>query len=62
MGVGRLFESVDPDNHVVFQQEYGVALEHANQPIVTCEFPVPQDLSPDGRPGWLFRVTGFFHS
>jgi hypothetical protein len=60
MGVGRLFESIDPDNNVVFAQEYGAALEHANQPIVTCEFPVPPEVSPDGRAGWLFRVTGFF--
>ena len=25
----------------MFQQEYGAVLEHANQPIVTCDFPVP---------------------
>ena len=50
-----------PTGEVVFQDEYGVALEHANQPIVTCDFPVPPDRSPDGSSNWLFRVTGFFH-
>lgn len=41
---------------------YGSALEHANQPIVRCDFPIPPDVSPDGTSDWLFRVTGFFHS
>src|ERR671938_1224246 len=49
MGVGRLFQGIYlPTGEVVFQDEYGVALEHANQPIVTCDFPVPPDRSPDG--------------
>ena len=62
MGVGRLFQGIYvPTGEVVFQDEYGVALEHANQPIVTCDFPVPPDQSPDGTANWLFRVTGFFH-
>src|SRR5919202_119109 len=62
MGVGRLFQGIYvPTGEVVFQDEYGVALEHANQPIVTCDFPVPPDRSPDGTSNWLFRVTGFFH-
>jgi hypothetical protein len=39
-----------------------VALEHANQSVVTCEFPVPPELSPDGTTNWIFRVTGFFRS
>ena len=61
MGVGRLYQSIyAPTGEVVFQEEYGVALEHANQQTVTCEFPVPPDLSPDGTTNWLFRVTGFF--
>jgi hypothetical protein len=61
MGVGRLFESVyAPTGQVVFSQEYGSALEHANQPITTCEFPVPPAFSPDGTANWIFRVTGFF--
>src|SRR5918912_575808 len=61
MGVGRLFQGIYlPTGEVVFQDEYGVALEHANQPIVTCDFPVPPDRSPDGTSDWLFRVTGFF--
>jgi hypothetical protein len=63
MGVGRLFESVyAPTGEVVFSQEYGTALEHANQPVVTCEFPVPPEVSPDGTTDWIFRVTGFFRS
>src|SRR3954470_21670821 len=61
MGVGRLFQSIyTPTGDVVFEQEYGTALEHANQPIVTCDFPVPPEFSPDGTNNWLFRVTGFF--
>jgi hypothetical protein len=63
MGVGRLFEAVyAPTGEVVDQQEHGAALEHANQPVVTCEFPVPPELSPDGTTNWIFRVTGFFRS
>lgn len=63
MGVGRLFEGVNTrTGEVVVFGDYGDALEHANQPIVTCEFPVPPDQSPDGTSDWLFRVTGFFHS
>jgi hypothetical protein len=63
MGVGRLFEGVYvPTGEVVFTDEYGTALEHANQPIVTCEFPIPPEVSPDGTANWIFRVTGFFHS
>ena len=62
MGDGRLFESVyAPTGQVVDSQEYGQALEHANQPITTCEFPVPPEFSPDGTSDWIFRVTGFFH-
>ena len=61
MGVGRLFQGIYlPTGEVVFEDEYGVALEHANQPIVTCDFPVPPEISPDGTSNWLFRVTGFF--
>jgi hypothetical protein len=61
MGVGRLFQGIYvPTGEVVFEDEYGVALEHANQPIVTCDFPIPPDVSPDGTANWLFRVTGFF--
>jgi hypothetical protein len=61
MGVGRLYQSVYvPTGEVTYQEEYGTALEHANQPIVTCDFPVPPDVSPDGTADWLFRVTGFF--
>jgi hypothetical protein len=61
MGVGRLFQAIYlPTREVAFQQEYGVALEHANQPTVTCDFPVPPDQSLDGTANWLFRVTGFF--
>jgi hypothetical protein len=63
MGVGRLFEGVyAPTGEVVFSDEYGTALEHANQPIVTCEFPIPPEFSPDGTANWIFRVTGFFRS
>ena len=61
MGVGRLFQGVyAPTGKVVFSDEYGVALEHANQPIVTCDFPVSPESSPDGTANWIFRVTGFF--
>jgi hypothetical protein len=61
MGVGRLFQGIYvPTGEVVFEDEYGAALEHANGPIVTCDFPVPPDRSPDGTTNWLFRVTGFF--
>src|SRR5262249_935159 len=62
MGVGRLFQGINiVTGEVAFQQEYGSALEHANHPIVTCDFPVPTDRSPDGTANWIFRVTGFFH-
>ena len=62
MGVGRLFQSIyAPTGEVVFEQEYGSALEHANQPVATCDFPVPPEFSPDGTTNWIFRVTGFFH-
>jgi hypothetical protein len=61
MGVGRLFQSIyAPTGEVVFQQEYGSALAHANQPVSTCDFPVPPEFSPDGTTNWIFRVTGFF--
>jgi hypothetical protein len=61
MGVGRLFQVIYlPTGEVVSQDEYGVALEHANQPIATCDFPIPPEFSPDGTGNWLFRVTGFF--
>ncbi|MGW5239327.1 hypothetical protein ACWEOW_10380 [Monashia sp. NPDC004114] len=61
MGVGRLFEGVNTaTGEIAFADEYGVALEHANQPITTCEFPIPPALSPDGTANWVFRVTGFF--
>ena len=60
VGVGRLFQSVyAPTGEVVSSEEYGVALEHANQPIFTCNFPVPPEFSPDGTADWIFRVTGF---
>jgi hypothetical protein len=62
MGVGRLFQTIYvPTGEVVSEQEYGSALEHANQPVVTCDFPIPPEFSPDGTTNWLFRVTGFFH-
>jgi hypothetical protein len=61
MGVGRLFQLIyEPTGEVVSEQEYGSALEHANQPVVTCDFPVPPEASPDGTANWIFRVTGFF--
>ena len=61
MGVGRLFQWIYlPTGEVAFQDEYGTALEHANQQIATCEFPIPPEVSPDGTTNWLFRVTGFF--
>jgi hypothetical protein len=63
MGVGRLFQVVYvPTGEVVFEQEYGSALEHANQPVVTCDFPVSPEVSPDGTANWIFRVTGFFRA
>jgi hypothetical protein len=61
MGVGRRFQWIYiPTGEIVFQDDYGVALDHANQPNVTCDFPIPPDVSPDGTTNWLFRVTGFF--
>jgi hypothetical protein len=63
MGVGRLFEAVNTrTGEITVFGSYGQALDHANQPIVTCDFPVPADVSPDGTADWLFQVTGFFHS
>jgi hypothetical protein len=63
MGVGRLFQAVNTQTgETIVFGSYGNALEHANQPIVTCDFPIPPDVSPDGSADWLFRVTGFFHS
>jgi len=63
MGVGRLFQAVNTrTGQTMVVGSYGSALEHANQPIVTCDFPIPADASPDGTSDWLFRVTGFFHS
>jgi hypothetical protein len=63
MGVGRLFEGVNTrTGEVVVFGSYGEALDHANQPVVTCDFPVPPDVSPDGTSDWVFQVTGFFHS
>ena len=63
MCVGRLFEAVNTrTGETIVFGSYGCALEHANQPIVTCDFPVPPDVSPDGTSDWLFRVTGFFRS
>jgi hypothetical protein len=62
MGVGRLFQGINVvTGEIAFQDEYGTALEHANQPIVMCDFPVPPDVSPDGTANWVFRVYGFFH-
>ena len=62
MGVGRLFQWIYvPTGEVVAEDEYGTALEHANQSTVACEFPIPPALSPDGTTDWLFRVTGFFY-
>jgi len=61
MGVGRLFEAVNTrTGETIIFGSYGGALEHAHQPIVRCDFPVPPDVSPDGTSDWLFRVTGFF--
>jgi hypothetical protein len=61
MGVGRLFLGLNVvTGQVAFRQEYGSALEHANQPVVTCDFPIPADASPDGTGDWIFRVIGFF--
>ena len=63
MGVGRLFQTIYlPTGEVVESDEYGVALENANQPVVTCDFPIPPEFSPDGTTNWLFRVTGFFRT
>lgn len=63
MGVGRLFQFINTaTGEIAFEQEYGTALEHANQPITTCAFPVPADQSPDGTANWVFRVTGFFRA
>jgi hypothetical protein len=63
MGVGRLFEWVyAPTGEVAMSDEYGQALDHANQSITTCDFPIPPEFSPDGTTNWIFRVTGFFHS
>jgi hypothetical protein len=63
MGVGRLFEAVNTRTGESFViGSYGTALEHANQPIVTCDFPVPPAQAPDGTADWLFQVTGFFRS
>ena len=63
MGVGRLFEAINTrTGETIMFGSYGSALEHANQPIVTCDFPVPPDVSPHGTSDWLFQVTGFFHS
>ena len=62
-GRGRLFEAVNTrTGETIVFGSYGSALEHANQPIVTCDFPVPPDVSPDGTSDWLFQVTGFFRS
>jgi hypothetical protein len=62
MGVGRLFQGINTvTGEIAFQDEYGTALEHANQPIVVCDFPVAPDASPDGTANWVFRVYGFFH-
>jgi hypothetical protein len=61
MGVGRLFEGINTvTGEVVVFGDYGQALDHANQPVVTCDFPVPPDQSPDGTANWVFQVTGFF--
>jgi hypothetical protein len=63
MGVGRLFEAINFVTGVdMVVGSYGAALDHANQPVVTCDFPVPIDVSPDHTTNWVFRVTGFFHS
>jgi len=60
MGVGRLYQWIAPDGTLAQEDEYGIALEHANQSIATCDFPIPPEFSPDGSSGWTFRVTGFF--
>jgi hypothetical protein len=63
MGVGPLFQGINiVTGEIGFQDEYGTALQHANQPVVTCDFPIPPELSPDGTSNWDFRVTGFFRS
>jgi hypothetical protein len=61
MGVGRVFEGISTvTGEVAFRDEYGRAIEHANQPTVVCDFPIPADRSPDGTDSWVFQVTGFF--
>jgi hypothetical protein len=60
--VGRIFLGVNiVTGEVAFAQEYGTALEHANQDVTTCDFPIPPEFSPDGTANWVFRVIGFFH-
>jgi hypothetical protein len=62
VGVGRLFQGINiVTGEIAFEQEYGTALEHANQEIAVCDFPIPPEFSPDGTTNWIFRVTGFFH-
>ncbi len=62
VGIGFLFQSVYvPTGEVVQSEGMGSALDHANQDITTCNFPVPAAFSPDGTTNWVFRVTGFFH-
>lgn len=60
-GVGRLFQGRHvATGGVVFQDEHRTALEHAHQPVVTCDGPIPPAASPDGTADSIFRVTGFF--
>jgi hypothetical protein len=61
MGVGRIFTAFNTvTGAVAFRDEYGRAVDHAHQPIVTCDFPIPPDRSPDGTGDWVFEVVGFF--
>jgi hypothetical protein len=60
VGVGRLFEVINLlTGEVILSGKYQASLEHANQPIVVCEFPIPPEFSPDGTANWVFRVTAF---
>jgi hypothetical protein len=62
VGVGRLFQGINlVTGEVIVFGEYEASLEHANQPIAVCDFPIPPEFSPDGTANWVFRVTGFFH-
>jgi hypothetical protein len=62
VGIGRVFQGINTvTGEIAFEDVYGSALEHANQNVATCDFPVPPEFSPDGTANWVFRVIGFFH-